>query len=69
MQKGTVKWFNENEGYGVIVPDAGGGDVLMRRSDFVQPVFQPLDGGVKVEFRPVDTEGGKVQAKAIKIIG
>jgi CspA family cold shock protein len=38
---GTIKWFDTGKGFGFIIPDGGGGDVLLhvtclRKSGFVE---------------------------------
>src|ERR1051325_4648297 len=35
MATGTVKWFNEENGYGYIAPDAGGKDLFVHRGSII----------------------------------
>ena len=49
-KKGTVKWFNESKGYGVITPDDGGKDLFVHYSSITGDGFKTLAEGQKVEF-------------------
>ena len=49
MATGTVKWFSDEKGYGFIVPDAGGNDLFVHRTNLQEGV-QMLKEGQKVEF-------------------
>ncbi len=49
-KKGTVKWFNESKGYGVITPDDGGKDLFVLDSSITGDGFKTLAEGQKVEF-------------------
>ena len=53
MNKGTVKWFNAEKGYGFISNDEGGDDVFVHFSAIVSDGFKTLAEGQKVTF---DTE-------------
>ncbi len=59
--KGTVKWFNEQKGYGFIVPDGGGKDVFVHISDVENSGMKGLTEGQKVEY-DVQEKKGKVSA-------
>jgi CspA family cold shock protein len=51
MSKGTVKWFNENKGYGFITPDEGGKDLFVHHSEIQRSGGRAnLADGQKVEF-------------------
>ena len=50
MAQGTVKFFNENKGFGFIAPDDGGDDLFIHISNVLGEGGQPLTDGAKVEF-------------------
>lgn len=50
MQKGTVKWFNEQKGFGFITNDNGGDDVFVHFSGIETNGFKTLAEGQKVSF-------------------
>ena len=49
-QTGTVKWFNDQKGYGFIARDEGGGDVFVHHSAIQMAGFKTLSEGERVEF-------------------
>ena len=48
--KGTVKWFNDNKGFGFIAPESGSKDVFVHQSAIVANGFRSLSEGDQVEF-------------------
>ncbi len=50
MPQGTVKWFNQEKGYGFITPDEGGDDVFVHFSGIVGEGFKSLEEGDRVSF-------------------
>ena len=49
MATGTVKWFNDQKGFGFIVPDEGEQDLFIHRSN-VETADQSLRDDQRVEF-------------------
>jgi cold shock protein len=55
--KGTVKWFNEQKGFGFITPEDGSKDCFVHHSAIQADGFKSLAEGAMVEFDVV--EGAK----------
>lgn len=55
--KGTVKWFNNQKGYGFICNEAGQ-DVFVHYSGLNMSGFKTLDEGANVEFDVIDGAKG-----------
>ena len=49
MQKGTVKWFSNQKGYGFITPE-NGNDVFVHFSSISGDGYKTLNEGDAVEF-------------------
>ena len=58
MSTGTVKWFSPRKGFGFIVPDDGGEDLFVHRSEIKMDGHITLDEGQKVEFEIGQGEKG-----------
>ncbi len=50
MEKGTVKFYNDQKGYGFITPDKGGKDVFVHATALERAGMRSLAEGQKVEF-------------------
>ncbi|MGN0374109.1 MAG: cold-shock protein [Butyrivibrio sp.] len=64
MNKGTVKWFSNQKGYGFI-SDEEGKDVFVHYSGLDMEGFKTLEEGQQVEFEVVDGAKGP-QATHVK---
>ena len=64
-ERGKVKWFNENRGYGFIRREEGGNEVYVHYSDIVGEGFRTLSEGEEVEFDLQEGERGP-EAKNVR---
>jgi CspA family cold shock protein len=63
MAVGTVKWFNEQKGFGFIQPDNGGNDVFVHISAVERAGMRGLAEGQKVSYEmETDKRSGKQSA-------
>lgn len=53
MDTGTVKWFNEQKGYGFIQPDNGQKDIFVHISAVERAGLRTLKEGQKLSFEVV----------------
>lgn len=59
MQKGRVKWFDAEKGFGFIEPDNGGKDIFVHRNNIENLGFREgLRDGEEVEFDVEETPKG-----------
>ena len=49
-QQGTVKWFNDEKGFGFITPDGGGEDLFVHHSAIQSRGFRTLEENQRVSF-------------------
>ena len=69
MQKGTVKWFNAQKGFGFIQPDAGGPDVFVHISAVERAGLRGLNEGQKIGYEIVaDKRTGKSSADSLQAV-
>ena len=66
MNKGTVKWFNNQEGYGFISDEAGN-DVFVHYSGLNMEGFKSLEEGQEVEFEVTEGAKGPQAVNVVKL--
>jgi CspA family cold shock protein len=67
MNKGTVKWFNGQKGFGFIQPDDGANDVFVHISAVERSGMSGLDEGQKISYDLVaDRKTGKSCAENLR---
>src|SRR6266567_2236146 len=64
MATGTVKWFNDDKGFGFVTPDEGGKDLFVHHSGINASGFKSLAEGAKVSY---DAEAGDKGPKAVNV--
>ncbi|WDL99708.1 cold-shock protein [Alicyclobacillus sp. ALC3] len=66
MERGTVKWFNSEKGYGFITVD-GGNDIFVHFSAIQADGYRSLEEGQIVEFEVVQGQRG-LQAENVVVV-
>ncbi len=66
MNKGTVKWFNDDKGWGYITGEDGK-DVFVHFSAIQQDGFKTLEKGQAVTYDLVESERGIQAANVVKL--
>ena len=64
---GTVKWFNDQKGFGFITPESGMKDVFVHHTAIMTAGFRSLAEGDKVEFSVEQGPKGPSAANVQKV--
>jgi cold shock protein len=67
MATGTVKWFNNQKGFGFIQPEDGGKDVFVHISAVERAGMSTLNEGQRISYELV-SERGKTSAANLKTV-
>jgi len=65
--RGTVKWFNDQKGFGFITPEDGSKDCFVHHSAIQAQGFRTLSEGDKVEFDVTQGQKGPAAENVIKV--
>ena len=66
-QTGTVKFFNNDKGFGFITPSSGEKDVFVHFSNVVGDGFKSLEDGQQVEFDVAEGRKGP-EAQNVRVV-
>ena len=66
MSKGTVKWFNNQKGYGFISDEAGN-DVFVHYTGLNMEGYKTLQEGQAVEYEITEGEKGPQAINVVKL--
>jgi CspA family cold shock protein len=68
MTKGTVKFYNDQKGFGFIQPDDGGKDVFVHATALERAGLHGLREGQKVSFdTQTDPRSGKIAVGRLEV--
>ncbi|WP_375209926.1 cold-shock protein [Hyphomonas jannaschiana] len=67
MTSGTVKFYNDQKGFGFIAPEDGGNDVFVHATALERSGMRMLNEGQKVSFTTaIDKRNGKTAVDTIE---
>ncbi len=66
MAEGTVKWFNDDKGFGFIEQEVGE-DVFVHYSEIQSEGFKTLEEDQRVEFELEETDKGLAASKVVPL--
>jgi len=68
MPTGTVKWFNDEKGFGFITPDEGGKDLFVHHSAIQGSGYKSLAEGASVSYEGEQGPKGPAAAN-VQLLG
>jgi cold shock protein len=64
---GTVKWFNDQKGFGFITPENGAKDCFVHHSAIEGAGFKSLADGDRVEFDMIEEPKGPKAMNVVRV--
>ena len=64
---GKVKWFNDDKGYGFIVPENNSPDVFLHISDLMKAGIHEVKEGQRLEYEMGMGRNGRACAQKIRL--
>jgi cold shock protein len=69
MAIGTVRFFNDSKGFGLITPDLGGPAIFASSAEIAGPGAKKLKPRQRVEFEVRESETNGRSATSIRVVG
>ncbi len=67
MATGTVKWFNDDKGFGFITPDESGNDLFVHHTSIQGSGHRSLNEGAKVSYEAEQGPKGPAAANVVAL--
>jgi CspA family cold shock protein len=67
MATGTIRWFSATKGYGFIVADNDGAELLFRAVDVRKASLKDVTRGMRVSYDLVEGRYGKMGAENLRL--
>jgi CspA family cold shock protein len=64
---GTVKWFNDQKGFGFLTAQEGGPDIFVHHSEIISDSYRTLVDGEAVEFELIESDKGLKAAQVKRL--
>jgi cold shock protein len=68
MPTGRLKFFNEDRGYGFIVPDGGGSDVFVHVHEVEAAAMKTLVAGQLLTYETAPARDGRTKAVHLRLL-
>lgn len=68
MPTGTIKWFNNDKGYGFVENAEGGKDVFLHISALERAGISSVREGQKIQFELQTGRDGRTSADDVKVL-
>ena len=65
--RGTVKWFNDQKGFGFVTPEDGSKDCFVHHTSIQAEGFKTLAEGAQVEFDVVEGQKGPAAENVVAL--
>ena len=67
MPIGKVKWFNNQKGFGFIIPDGNGKDIFVHYSTIQGDGYKTLNAGQEVKYELFQSDKGEQAQNVVKV--